>query len=70
MLVHGIAFRLGWLLVGLSLGLCSTPAFLLDRISFGLKVLCVCWCPYSSTGGPAWLQEVASSASMYPLLGI
>jgi hypothetical protein len=29
---------------------CSVPAFLVDRINFGLKVLCVSWCPYNATG--------------------
>ena len=37
-----------------------TPAFLVDRIHFGVEMS---WFPYSSTGVPAWLREVASSGS-------
>ena len=44
------------------------PAFLVDRINFGLKVLWVGWCPYLSIGVPAWLQEVASLGSISPQL--
>ena len=43
-------------------------AFLIDRTNFGSKVLWMGWCPYLSTGGPAWLQEVASSGSISLLL--
>jgi hypothetical protein len=46
------------------------PAFLVDRINFGLKVLWVCCCPYRSTVAPAWLQEVASSASISLILWV
>jgi hypothetical protein len=37
------------------------PAFLVDRINFGLKVLWVGWFPYHSIGTPAWLEEVPVS---------
>jgi hypothetical protein len=39
-------------------------------ISFTSKVLWVDWWPYSSTGGPAWQQEVATSGSISLLLGL
>jgi uncharacterized membrane protein (DUF106 family) len=44
-----------------------SPAFLVDRIDFGLKVLWVGWYLYCSTGVPAWLQKVAFSDSMSPM---
>ena len=68
-LVHGMRFELDQLLVGLSFGLWSIPAFLLDWISLGSKVLWVDWYPYPSTGIPTWLQEVASWGFMLSLLG-
>ena len=40
------------------------PAFLGDRINFGLKILWVGWSLYSFAGVPARLQEVASSGSI------
>jgi hypothetical protein len=43
------------------------PAFLVDRINFGLKVLWVGWCLYCSTGIPAWLQEVAYLGLIPPM---
>ena len=46
------------------------PCIHLDRTYFGWKVLWVGWCPYPSSGDPTWLQEVASSGSISPLLGI
>lgn len=46
------------------------PAFLLDRTNFELNFFWEGWCPYPSTRSPAWLQEVASSGCMPPLLGI
>ena len=61
-----MSVKLGLLLVGHSLSLCSifVSAFLVDRTNFGLKVLWLCWCLYSSTWGSAWLQWVASSESV------
>ncbi|EDL00034.1 mCG141415 [Mus musculus] len=44
------------------------PAFIVDRINFGLKVLWVGWCSYCPTVVPAWLQELASSGSISPVL--
>ena len=71
MLAHGMGLKLGWLLVGQSLSLCSSPVpiFLVDRINFGLKFLWVGWCLYCSTGVPARLQEVTSSGSIAPMRG-
>lgn len=50
--------KLGWLLIGDTLRLCSIFVFamLLDRTNFGLKDLWVHWCPYLFTGDPAWLH--------------
>ena len=72
MLVHRVSFKLGCLLVGHSFSLCSifVPVLLLDRTNFGSEVLWVGWCPYCSTGGPAWLKEVISSGSVFLLLDI
>lgn len=44
------------------------PAFPVDRIHFGSKVLWVGWCPCWSTGVPACLQEIASSGSIFSML--
>ena len=70
MLVYGMSFELGWLLVGHFFSLCSVPTSILDKANFGSKVLWVGWYPYASTEGPPWKQKVASSGSMSPLLGI
>ena len=57
------------LLVNCSLSLCSIPhPCIIDRIKFRWKVLWVGWCPYHSIGVPAWLQEVTSSGSIFPIL--
>ena len=40
-------------------------AFLLDRIHFEVG-----WCPYHSTGIPAWLHKVAPSGSIPPMLWV
>jgi hypothetical protein len=65
-LTHGMGLKLGWLLVGHSLSLCSipgaVPAFLVERIHLGLKVLWVGWYLYNSTAVPAGLQEVVASS--------
>ena len=60
--------KLGLALVGHSLNLCSifVPALLVGRTNFGQKGLWVGWYPYSSTGSPAGLQEVATSDFMPP----
>jgi hypothetical protein len=52
-LAHGMGLKLGWLSVGLSLLHPPIPAFLIDRINFGLKVLWVGLYAYPSTGVPA-----------------
>ena len=69
-LAHGLGFELGWLWIGLSFGICSISAFLLDWTNLGLKVLWSGWCPYPSTEHPDWLQDVASSGFLCLLLGI
>ena len=46
------------------------PAFLVDRTNLGLNVLWVDHCPYRSNKGPVWLQEVTTSGSIVPLLGV
>ena len=38
----------------------------LGRTNFGAKILRVCWCPYPSTGSPAWPRQVAASGSISP----
>lgn len=48
----------------------SVPAFLVDGINFGSKVLGLSWCQYRCIGVPAWLQEAASSGSTLPLLWV
>jgi hypothetical protein len=71
MLAHGIGLKLGRLLVGHSLSFllhAQVPEFLVDRINFMSKVLWVDWNTYHITGVPAWLQEVASSGSISPML--
>lgn len=45
-------------------------SFLVGRTNYGLIVLWVGWYPYLSTGGPDWLQEVSTSGSITPLLGV
>lgn len=47
--------------------LSPVPAFLIDRIHLGSKVLWVDSCLYFSTGVPAYLQEVTSSGSITPM---
>ena len=66
-----MGLKLDQLLIGWSLSLCSllVPAFLVGRTNFGLKVLCANCCLYPSTGGSAWLQEVATSGPTSSLLG-
>ena len=59
---------MGWSLFAHSLSLWSifVPALLVSRTNFGQKGLWVGWYPYSSTGSPAGLQEVATSDFMPP----
>jgi hypothetical protein len=68
-LAHGMGLKLGQLLFGYSLvsALSAMPAFLVDRIIFGLKVLWVGCCPYCSSGVSARLQEVAYSGFTSPM---
>ena len=63
---------MGQLLIGLTLSLwfIFVPALLADRKNLGLKVLWVSWYPFHPLGNPVWLQEVASSGSISPLLRI
>jgi hypothetical protein len=51
-LAHGMGLKLGRLLVGHYLCLCSV-----DRLNFVVNVLWVGWCPYCSTEVPALLQK-------------
>ena len=46
------------------------PEFLVNRIHFALKVSRGGCCPCYPTGDPAWLQEVASSCSIPPILWV
>jgi hypothetical protein len=43
LLTHGVGLKLGLLLIPLVSVLSLMPASLVDRINFGLKVLCVGW---------------------------
>jgi hypothetical protein len=65
-----VEITLDRLLVDHSLSLCSISdsAFLVDRTKIGSKVLWVGWCLHLSTGSSAWLQKMATSGSMSPLL--
>ena len=72
MIVHEMGLNLGMLMLNLSFRLCSifVPAFLADRTNLGLKFLWVDQCPYPFTKGPVWLQEVTTSGSIFPQLGV
>lgn len=59
-----------WLAIPPVSALVFAPAHLVFRKHFGLKALWVGYCPYLCTGSPAWLQEVVTSASIPPLLGV
>ena len=54
-LAHGMGLLLGQLLLAIPSVFASTlvPAFVVDRIIWGLKVLWQGCCPYNSTGFPA-----------------
>ena len=58
-----MGLKLSQLVVGYFLSLCSifVPAFLVDWINLGLKVLWVGLCPYLSTKISVWIQKVACS---------
>ena len=56
-----------WLVIPFISAPSPIPAFLVDRIHFGLKILWVGWCLYCSTGVSAWLQEVAPSDFIFPM---
>lgn len=60
----------GWLLIGDPPGPAPSPlpVCLVDRMNFGLEVVWAGWCSHRSTEVPAWLQEVASSGSISPVL--
>ena len=65
-----MGLKLGLSLDGLCFSLCSifVPVFLLDRTNFVSKVWWVGWCSYLSSVGPAWLQNVAFTESMSPIV--
>jgi hypothetical protein len=69
--VRDWCLRMGWVGYCLAIPTVSAPspmpAFLVDRMVLGLKVLWVGWCLYHSTRVPAWLQEVASSGCISPV---
>jgi len=67
MLAHWMGFKLGWLFVGYSFSVFSflTLHFFLDRTNLRSKVLWVHWCPYPSSRGPACVQKLISSGSMF-----
>jgi hypothetical protein len=64
-----LGLKLGHSLIAPFLNFCSIfiPAHLIDRTNFGLKVLCVVWCPYPSIGILSWLQEVHVSGPISPV---
>jgi hypothetical protein len=66
----GMGLNFDQLLVGHSLSLCSipNPCTSVDRINLGSKDLWVGECPYCSPGVLVWLQEVASSDFISPIL--
>lgn len=55
-------------LVGHSLTLCSifNLAILIGRTYFGVKFLCMGWCPHSFTGCTAWLPEMVTLSFISP----
>jgi hypothetical protein len=69
-LTRGMDLKLGQSLAGCYVNLCFIliPAFLVDRINFGLKVLWVGWCFYHSDEVSACLQKVDFLGSISPLL--
>ena len=56
-----------WLAIPLVSAPSLVPAFPLDRINFGLRVLKVCWCLYCFSRVPVWLQAVISSGFISPV---
>lgn len=71
-LAHGIAHKLGLLLIGHSFGFCSifVPAFVVDKPNLGRKFYELFDVLIYLLLGPAWLQEIVFSSSMSLLLGI
>jgi hypothetical protein len=69
-LAHGMGLKLGqfWLATPSVSAPSPVPTLLVDRINTGFKVLWVGWSLYHSTGVPAWLQEVAYSGFISPML--
>ena len=57
-----------WLAILSVSALSPVLPLLVDRINLGLKVLWVGWQLYQSNAISAWLQEVASSGSISPVL--
>jgi hypothetical protein len=56
----------GWPFLQSLLRLCPWISFRQDK--FWADICGLGWCLYPSSGGPVWLQEVASSGSISPLL--
>ena len=72
MLAHGIDLKLGWLLVSHSLTLCSLLRACISyrQVKFWVESFVGGLVSLSLTGGPTWLQEVASSGSISTVLGV
>ena len=64
-----LAYRMGhWFTFPSVSGPSPVLAYLVDRVNFGSTILGVGWCPYCSIGIFAWLQEMASLGSIFPVL--
>jgi hypothetical protein len=61
---------IGWPFPPPFLPLSPVSEFLVDKINIGLKVLYIGWYPYWCTRVPDWLQEVACSGSISPMLWV
>jgi hypothetical protein len=66
--VSSLASYIGWPFLPFLFHLCACISFRLD--TFWVESFIDEWVSFSSSGGPAWLQGVAFSASMSPVLGI
>lgn len=68
MLAHRMVLKLDKSFPGHALNLCSifVPALLVGGTNFGSQVSWVGLCSYSSSGSPAWLQDVTTAGSIFP----
>lgn len=55
-----------------AINICTTfiPAHLVGKTNYRSKILWMCWCPNSSTGNHALLQEIKAHSPYSPLLGV